>query len=215
MSERAEHATFALPLHAEQPRSTSALASRVLAVLLGSAAVGCDGETMHASSAGEYWRPVEGRSLDDSDAGAATLSNEDIHLPPPPFTEGVFPCSDCHDPELPVRTEPRDLEWAHQEIVLRHDEEHRWCLDCHAVANRDVLHLAGGAEVAFEESHLLCGQCHGDKHRDWRAGVHGRRTGSWSGEKQYLLCVHCHDAHDPAFKPIRPEPPPPRPRRTP
>ncbi len=144
----------------------------------------------------------------------ATAAN-DLHLPPPPFTEGAFPCSDCHDPELPVRTRRRELKWAHKEIELTHDEEHRWCLDCHDAENRDVLHLANGTPVAFEESHLLCGQCHGDKHRDWRAGVHGRRTGSWNGEKSYLLCVHCHDAHSPAFEAIRPEPPPPRPRRTP
>jgi hypothetical protein len=113
-----------------------------------------------------------------------------------------------------VKTKRRALSMAHQEIDLRHDQEHRWCLDCHDVANRDVLHLASGETVPFEESHRLCGQCHGDKHRDWRAGVHGRRTGRWDGEKQYLLCVHCHDAHSPRFAPIAPEAPPPRPERT-
>jgi hypothetical protein len=30
----------------------------------------------------------------------------------------------------------------------------------------------------------------------------------WNGEKQYLLCVHCHWPHDPEFKPIAPMPPP-------
>jgi hypothetical protein len=99
--------------------------------------------------------------------------------------------------------------------VLRHDAQHRWCLDCHDGANRDVLHLANGAPVPFEESYRLCGQCHGDKYRDWRAGVHGRRTGSWDGAKQYLLCVHCHDAHAPAFQPLEPEPPPARPVKSP
>ena len=57
-----------------------------------------------------------------------------------------------------------------------------------------MLRLANGTLVPFEESYRLCGQCHGDKYRDWRAGVHGRRVGSWNGEKQYLLCVHCHDS---------------------
>ena len=65
----------------------------------------------------------------------------------------------------------------HDDIVLQHDEEHRWCLDCHDAADRDLLHLASGERVPFEESYRLCGQCHGEKLRDWRAGVHGRRTG--------------------------------------
>ena len=131
------------------------------------------------------------------------------------FSEGAFPCTDCHDPEFPVNGKRRELVLAHDEIELRHDEEHRWCLDCHDGANRDQLHLANGTPVPFEESYRLCGQCHGDKYRDWRAGVHGRRTGSWDGPKQYLLCVHCHNAHAPAFQPIAPEPAPQRPRRTP
>jgi hypothetical protein len=138
-----------------------------------------------------------------------------FQVPPPPFSEGVFPCSDCHDPELPVKTKRRALTAAHQDVVLEHDAEHRWCLDCHDTADRDQLHLASGEKLPFEESYKLCGQCHGDKYRDWRAGVHGRRTGHWDGEKQYLLCVHCHDAHSPHFKPLEPMPPPRRPVRTP
>jgi hypothetical protein len=136
-------------------------------------------------------------------------------VPPPPFSAGALPCSDCHDPEIPVNTRRRELTTAHQEIRLAHDEEHRWCLDCHDASNRDMLHLASGDLVSFEESYRLCGQCHGDKYRDWRAGVHGRRTGRWDGEKTYLLCVHCHNAHAPAFQPIEPEPTPLPPSRTP
>jgi hypothetical protein len=77
--------------------------------------------------------------------------------------------------------------------------------------DRDKLHLASGELVDFTESYKLCGQCHGDKYRDWRAGVHGRRSGSWDGHKTYLLCVHCHNAHAPAFQPLEPLPPPARP----
>jgi hypothetical protein len=138
-----------------------------------------------------------------------------LEVPPPPFSEGVFPCTDCHmDPEL-VNPNRRELTMAHDEIVLDHAEGQRWCLDCHSSNDRDQLHLANGDLVPFEESYRLCGQCHGDKYRDWRAGVHGRRTGSWDGEKEYLLCVHCHDSHSPAFKPMTPEPMPRAPRRTP
>jgi hypothetical protein len=138
--------------------------------------------------------------------------DEEVEVPPPPFSAGVFPCSDCHDPAIPVNARRRTLATAHQEISLHHDEEHRWCLDCHSGADRDKLHLAGGELVEFTESYKLCGQCHGDKYRDWKAGVHGRRSGEWDGHKTYLLCVNCHNAHSPAFQPLKPLPPPIPPR---
>lgn len=138
-----------------------------------------------------------------------------FQVPPPPFSDGIFPCSACHDPEQPVNQRKRKLRIAHQEVVLRHGDEPRWCLDCHDPLDRDKLHLASGEKVPFEESYRLCGQCHGEKYRDWRAGVHGRRTGNWDGEKQYLLCVNCHNSHAPHFAPLAPMPPPKRPERTP
>jgi hypothetical protein len=33
----------------------------------------------------------------------------------------------------------------------------------------------------------------------------------WNGKKEYRLCVHCHNPHQPKFKPIKPLPPPIRP----
>jgi hypothetical protein len=121
---------------------------------------------------------------------------------PPPFSEGIFPCMECHrDQKDPTR---RELSFHdEQQAVFDHDAEHRWCLDCHDLENRDVLRLASGAAVPFTESYRLCGQCHGDKFRDWRAGVHGRRVGSWDGAKTYLLCVSCHNPHSPAFKGVK------------
>jgi hypothetical protein len=150
-----------------------------------------------------------------SDFGKASAPSEPegkLEVPPPPFSEGIFPCSECHDPELPVNTKRRELKRAHQDIVLKHDAEHRWCLDCHSATDRDKLHLASGELIDFTESYRLCGQCHGDKYRDWRAGVHGRRSGDWNGHKTYLLCVNCHNSHAPAFKPLQPKPAPKRPQ---
>lgn len=137
-----------------------------------------------------------------------------VQVPPPPFSEGIFPCSDCHnEKDLPTNPTRRQLVDAHDDIVLKHDQEHRWCLDCHDARNRDQLHLASGEPVPFGESYRLCGQCHGEKHRDWRVGVHGRRVGQWNGPKEYLLCVHCHNPHEPRFKPLKPMPAPARPVR--
>jgi hypothetical protein len=129
-----------------------------------------------------------------------------VEVPPPPFSEGIFPCMQCHEGMEPNRT--RRVLTEHTNIHLKHDAEHRWCLDCHDAKDRNHLHLASGELVPFSESYRLCGQCHGDKLRDWRAGVHGRRTGSWNGHQKYLLCAHCHNPHAPHFKPLAPKPAP-------
>lgn len=143
---------------------------------------------------------------------AAPSPGERIEVPPPPFSEGIFPCSGCHNKDMPPNRTRRQLSM-HDDIVLRHDEEHRWCLDCHDAENRDQLHLASGEPVPFNESYRLCGQCHGEKYRDWRAGVHGRRVGEWNGHKRYLLCAHCHNPHQPRFHALAPKPAPQRPTR--
>ncbi|MDP1623091.1 MAG: hypothetical protein Q8M08_12220 [Bacteroidales bacterium] len=129
----------------------------------------------------------------------------------PPFSYGIYPCTDCHANFAP-KPEKRELvEW-HDDIsaIFNHDSENRWCLDCHDLKSRDSLRLASGKLLDFKESYKLCGQCHGEKLRDWKVGVHGKRTGFWNGKKEYLLCVHCHDPHAPKFKEITPEPPPVR-----
>jgi len=125
-----------------------------------------------------------------------------IEARPPPFSDGIFPCMECHaDQKDPTRRELGFHE--EQQSIFDHDAEHRWCLDCHDLQNRDVLRLASGATVPFTESYRLCGQCHGDKYRDWRLGVHGKRVGYWDGPKTYLLCVSCHNPHSPRFKGVK------------
>jgi hypothetical protein len=133
----------------------------------------------------------------------------DYFVPPPPFSEDIFPCSDCHA-DMEVNETRRELD-AHEDIVLKHAEGQRWCLDCHNPNDRDRLRLVSGELISFEESYSLCGQCHGTIFRDWKAGVHGTRTGFWNGTKQYRLCVHCHNPHSPRFQPLEPLPPPIRP----
>ena len=135
----------------------------------------------------------------------------DFFVPPPTFSEGIFPCSECHA-DMEADATRRELDMMHEDIIFKnHAEDQRWCLDCHDPDNRDMLRLASGELVLFEKSYLLCGQCHGTIYRDWKAGVHGKRTGSWDGKKQYRLCVHCHNPHQPKFRPLKPLPPPVRP----
>jgi hypothetical protein len=170
--------------------------SRVLWLLPLAVALGC------GAHQDPPWRKIP-PAPPEAHAGAA------YPVPPPPFSKAsIFPCSDCHsDPDMELNTERRELE-EHTRIDLHHGDRERWCFDCHNPENRDMLRLASGSLVSFEQSYKLCGQCHGDKYRDWRAGVHGKRTGSWNGEKRYLLCAHCHDPHVPKIKSQKPLPPP-------
>lgn len=133
-----------------------------------------------------------------------------VQAQPPPFTEGIFPCSQCHNREMWAGDRTRreltvhaDAEAGEPAAVFDHDAEHRWCLDCHDFQDRDQLRLASGEKVSFTESYRLCGQCHGDKFRDWRVGVHGKRIGRWDGPKTYFLCVNCHNPHTPRFKGVQ------------
>jgi hypothetical protein len=151
--------------------------------------------------------------LGDAGGGAASPGAPTVlfPVPQPPFTEGIFPCMNCHE-SLPPNPERRELEAMHSDITLHHGEESRWCLDCHDKDNRNFLRLASGALVPFTESYRLCGQCHGTQFRDWKSGIHGKRTGYWSGSKRYLLCVNCHNPHHPHFADLQPLPPPVRPQ---
>lgn len=138
-----------------------------------------------------------------------SITTTEIAVESPPFTDGIFPCNDCHS-EIEPNSERRELIDFHDDInaIFNHDSNNRWCLDCHDLNNRDSLRLASGKLLDFKESYKLCGQCHGEKLRDWKVGVHGKRIGEWNGRKEYLLCVHCHNPHSPKFEEVTPEPPP-------
>ena len=135
--------------------------------------------------------------------------NEEIAVSPPPFSDGIFPCNDCHSSQTPNPVRRKLVDF-HEEIsdMFNHDSQNRWCLDCHDLNNRDSLKLASGKLLDFKKSYKLCGQCHGDKLRDWKVGVHGKRIGEWNGKKEYFLCVSCHNPHSPKFAQLKPEPPP-------
>jgi hypothetical protein len=133
---------------------------------------------------------------------------EPVLLAAPEIDDEYMPCSDCHEGEATNATR-RALEDDHEDTELAHGN--LWCLHCHDTQQSDELRLADGTYVAFEDSWQLCTQCHAKKLADWRAGVHGWRTGHWWGPKEYRTCVVCHDPHAPRFKPLAPEPPPRRP----
>ncbi len=142
---------------------------------------------------------------------ARTFAANEYHVPYPPLTPGIFPCMECHE-GLDRNKKRRVLKEMHQNIKIEHHGD-RWCYDCHDERNMNKLKLASGDSINFNESYKLCGQCHGNVYNDWKRGIHGKRMGNWDGEKQYLLCVHCHNPHSPKFKEVKPDPAPEKPTR--
>jgi len=129
-------------------------------------------------------------------AGVGAPAAVVFDTPSPPFELGLFPCTSCHNE--PGNPQKRELGFHDEMQPVQHGTS--WCLDCHDSKNRDMLHLTNGDLIPFGDSYRLCGQCHGDKLRDWKVGVHGKRIGAWDGKKTYFLCVQCHNPHAPRFK---------------
>jgi len=127
----------------------------------------------------------------------------------------------CHNgvyPPYPKDKNPRKLTM-HQDVVpdalnLQHGRGGIWCLDCHDAKTRNKLVDNFGNLVSFNEPQKLCGKCHGSIYKDWRSGIHGKRTGQWdkAGKKRWFVCTECHNPHDvqngarqSGFKQIEPE----------
>jgi hypothetical protein len=133
-----------------------------------------------------------------------------VMQPAPEIDDEYLPCRDCHSSEdRETGPDRRELEWEHEDMELVHGN--LWCLHCHDREKPGKLRLADGTQVRFEDSWMLCTQCHAKKLPEWRAGVHGKQTGHWRGTKEYRTCVVCHEPHSPAFEPLHPKPRPKRP----
>lgn len=111
----------------------------------------------------------------------------------------LYPCSTCHA-VLPPNSEPRLIAAPHV-ASLPHGNGRFWCLECHDLRDRDRLRGLRGQPIDFDDSYLVCGQCHFRQQKDWYFGAHGKRVANWRGERQSYNCAHCHDPHDPALRP--------------
>lgn len=118
-----------------------------------------------------------------------------------------YPCSQCHASLEPNR-EIRELDTFH-DAEINHGRGRIWCLSCHAYEDRDYLVTLLGEHVDFDESQIVCGGCHAERHKDWTFGAHGKRVADWQGARKQYTCTHCHNPHDPAIPLRAPQPPPP------
>lgn len=100
---------------------------------------------------------------------------------------------------------------------LQHGRGRIWCLDCHHTTKRNMLVDHFGAPISIDQPQLLCGKCHGDKLRDWRDGIHGKRIGEFTtgGKQRWFVCTECHNPHNVqdgerqrGFQQLQPESPP-------
>ena len=121
----------------------------------------------------------------------------------------TYQCSECHkDFKTPVRSNNPAGE--HTNIKLNHGED-MGCLACHHPDIRGSYVGHEGREIPQDKPVLLCAKCHGTIYRDWKEGVHGRMNGFWDirqGPSTKLVCIQCHDPHQPVFKALAPMPPP-------
>jgi len=115
----------------------------------------------------------------------------------------MHPCKSCHTWVPPV-TETRKLKTPHDNFQLQHGLHGKgrfWCFTCHDTEKDRALRTLEGETLAFEDAYILCSQCHVDQARDWAYGAHGKRVGTWQGERVVYNCTACHYQHSPAFKP--------------
>jgi hypothetical protein len=135
----------------------------------------------------------------------------------------------CHNgvtpPKLPKDKKPKAIPTMEGLMPdaknLQHGRGRIWCLDCHHTTQRNKLVDNFGDPVSIDQPQLLCGKCHGDKLRDWRDGIHGKRIGEWAstGKKRWFTCTECHNPHNVqdgarnrGFIQLQPESPPQLPK---
>ena len=112
----------------------------------------------------------------------------------------------CHNgvipPTLPTTKKPTPIPTMEAMLPdaknFQHGRGGIWCLDCHHTTQRNKLVDNFGDPVSYDQPQLLCGKCHGDKLRDWRDGIHGKRIGEWAstGKKRWFTCTECHNPHN-------------------
>lgn len=179
----------------EPERSRSPIGSRPR-VGMHAAIILCCSVPFGLSCGGGHDRNEPGHVAEGHYAEPTTV-DADIVIPPRTPQLATFPCvAQCHVNRVPDPT-PRPLREFHSAKHIEHGDTTFWCNFCHNMDDLDSLRLLDGRTASFDEAYRLCGECHGDKRRDWERGIHGLQTGFWNGEKTRRSCTACHDPHAP------------------
>ena len=125
----------------------------------------------------------------------------------------IYNCIDCHK-DFKTRTTPRQLVSDHRNLQYEHIKGNKWCFSCHHedLDKRNRVYLPKGIYRGPQDMKTLCGQCHGEKTREWEMNIHGKVTGSWKTygqvKREKKSCESCHSPHHPRSYKVKPEPGP-------
>lgn len=109
-----------------------------------------------------------------------------------------YPCTSCHplDPGRPASKKLPNGFSGHSVILTSHEvlgKGSAACLVCHDSPAKDPgrLKLVDGSLISITgDISRVCYRCHSDKHREFRAGMHGKR-------EPKCTAAGCHDPHTP------------------
>jgi len=147
-------------------------------------------------------------ALGEEASNAGTTPQFPFHVVPSKGKLEFYPCTGCHE-YMPANLTPRVLEQAPHYPEARHGRTNMWCSTCHDLENKNRLRTVFGDPVDFDQSYLVCAQCHNQTFVDWQYGAHGKRKKRWRGGREIDNCTHCHNPHiNPGFAPRQPLPPP-------
>ena len=112
-----------------------------------------------------------------------------------------YSCSECHTGSLKDLEDNRSGKKAHWDIKMKHANEKTMnCATCHNGEDMDNLKTLTDTKVDFNNSYLVCSQCHTKEFKDWKGGAHGKKIASWAPPRLSNTCVNCHNPHDPHFE---------------
>lgn len=169
------------------------------------AVAACSGCAPEEPPAGPlYTRVVEGEVFD-----VAPVRGE---FRPLLYRRGSFEyrCTECHNDFTSARRQNPDVP-EHASLAAHFDHGmNTLCVNCHHPTDRNSYVDYEGNPIPSTGPARLCAKCHGPTYREWEIGIHGRQNGSWQRDnpaRTKLLCIQCHDPHNPKFAPMAADPP--------
>lgn len=129
------------------------------------------------------------------------LSDNSIHLIDRLPELKQYPCFKCHKGKT-VKKDPtlKKDQKTHDHIIINHGSMEKVpCDTCHSKEEAEKL-VTMEEEAPLNQAPLLCSMCHSTQYKDWLHGAHGKRVGSWQGERVIYSCTQCHNPHKPGFE---------------